>query len=110
MGEEEKSDLRLEFERGQVPVVLGRPEQKEERWNVETRMGEKLMPPKKLGKHIVWALPKGFQLRHLDFGYYLPLFLSGICETEDPLSLIAEQGASQLIDYGGRHLRLFTVL
>lgn len=41
-------------------------------------------------QHLVWELPEGISLAQLDLRYYLPLFLSGLVETEPPLDFIAQ--------------------
>jgi hypothetical protein len=37
----------------------------------------------------------------LDYHHYLPLFFSGLCETEEPYAFLARQGIHDLLDRGG---------
>ena len=40
-------------------------------------------------------------LEKLDYHHYLPLFFSGLCETEEPYAFLARQGIHDLLDKGG---------
>ena len=50
------------------------------------------------------------RVKHLDFGYYLPLFVEGLSEKEAPYDYVAVQATRDLIAVGGRDCRLFTLL
>jgi hypothetical protein len=40
-------------------------------------------------------------IEKLDYHHYLPLFFSGLCETEEPYAFLARQGIHDLLDKGG---------
>jgi hypothetical protein len=40
-------------------------------------------------------------IEKLDYHHYLPLFFSGLCETEEPYAFLARQGVHDLLDKGG---------
>ena len=79
-------------------------------------------PPGKMRPHIVWKFPVSrgsfardagnlpIRVKHLDFGYYLPLFVEGLSEKEAPYDYVAVQATRDLIAVGGRDCRLFTLL
>lgn len=46
---------------------------------------------------IKWLAPIG----QLDFTYYLPLFLEGLRERQEPYELVAQQGIMNMIRHGG---------
>lgn len=39
-------------------------------------------------------------MEKLDYHHYLPLFFSGLCETEEPYAFLARQGIHDLLDAG----------
>jgi len=41
------------------------------------------------------------EIEKLDYHHYLPLFFSGLCETEEPYAFLARQGIHDLLDKGG---------
>jgi hypothetical protein len=49
---------------------------------------------------------KNFQvdIEKLDYHHYLPLFFSGLCETEEPYAFLARQGIHDLLDKGGNKI------
>lgn len=49
------------------------------------------------GNKINWKV----DLEKLDYHHYLPLFFSGLCETEEPIAFLARQGVHDLLDKGG---------
>ncbi|XP_066254298.1 parkin coregulated gene protein [Euwallacea similis] len=40
----------------------------------------------------------------LDFHYYLPMFFEGLCETENPYKLFAQQGIYDMLAHGGQKI------
>ena len=40
-------------------------------------------------------------IKKLDYHHYLPLFFSGLSETEEPYAFLARQGTYDLLDNGG---------
>jgi hypothetical protein len=40
-------------------------------------------------------------VQKLDFHYYLPLFCTGLVETDDPYAFLAEQGIRDMLYQGG---------
>ncbi|KAL3896784.1 MAG: hypothetical protein SGCHY_003849 [Lobulomycetales sp.] len=49
------------------------------------------------GNKINWKV----DIEKLDYHHYLPLFFSGLCETEEPYAFLARQGIHDLLDRGG---------
>jgi hypothetical protein len=49
------------------------------------------------GNKINWKV----DIEKLDYHHYLPLFFSGLCETEEPYAFLARQGIHDLLDKGG---------
>ncbi|KAI9145586.1 parkin co-regulated protein [Paraphysoderma sedebokerense] len=49
------------------------------------------------GNKISWKV----DIEKLDYHHYLPLFFSGLCETEEPYAFLARQGVHDLLDKGG---------
>ncbi|KAI8818113.1 parkin co-regulated protein-domain-containing protein [Fimicolochytrium jonesii] len=49
------------------------------------------------GNKINWKV----DIDKLDYHHYLPLFFSGLCETEEPYAFLARQGIHDLLDKGG---------
>ncbi|KAJ3194228.1 hypothetical protein HK101_003251 [Irineochytrium annulatum] len=43
-------------------------------------------------------------IEKLDYHHYLPLFFSGLCETEEPYAFLARQGIHDLLDKGGNKI------
>lgn len=43
-------------------------------------------------------------IEKLDFHHYLPLFFSGLIETEEPYAFIAQQGLQDLLQKGGNRI------
>ncbi|XP_018575759.1 parkin coregulated gene protein homolog [Anoplophora glabripennis] len=41
------------------------------------------------------------EISKLDFHYYLPMFFEGLCETENPYKLFAQQGIHDMLTHGG---------
>ncbi|KXS19084.1 hypothetical protein M427DRAFT_95566 [Gonapodya prolifera JEL478] len=48
------------------------------------------------GKRVNWKV----DVEKLDYHHYLPLFFSGLCETEEPYAFLARQGIHDLLDKG----------
>ncbi|EPZ35189.1 hypothetical protein ROZALSC1DRAFT_28594 [Rozella allomycis CSF55] len=49
------------------------------------------------GNRMNWKV----DIEKLDYHHYLPLFFSGLCETEEPYAFLARQGVHDLLDKGG---------
>jgi hypothetical protein len=43
-------------------------------------------------------------IEKLDYHHYLPLFFSGLIETEEPYAFIAQQGLHDLLQKGGNRI------
>jgi len=69
------TDLRRAYERGDLPCII-------------QQSGAK--------RTLTWKLEDN-NLRNLDFKHYLPLFVSGLREQEQPLPLLASQGIVDLV-------------
>ncbi|KAJ3211672.1 hypothetical protein HDU67_004351 [Dinochytrium kinnereticum] len=52
------------------------------------------------GNKINWKV----DIEKLDYHHYLPLFFSGLCETEEPYAFLARQGIHDLLDKGGNKI------
>ncbi|KAJ3394678.1 hypothetical protein HDU92_006667 [Lobulomyces angularis] len=52
------------------------------------------------GNKINWKV----DIEKLDYHHYLPLFFSGLCETEEPYAFLARQGIHDLLDRGGQKI------
>ncbi|KAI8927748.1 parkin co-regulated protein-domain-containing protein [Entophlyctis helioformis] len=52
------------------------------------------------GNKINWKV----DIEKLDYHHYLPLFFSGLCETEEPFAFLARQGIHDLLDKGGNKI------
>jgi len=52
------------------------------------------------GNKINWKV----DIEKLDLHHYLPLFFSGLCETEEPYAFLARQGIHDLLDKGGNRI------
>ncbi|KAI9012873.1 hypothetical protein HDU85_000374 [Gaertneriomyces sp. JEL0708] len=52
------------------------------------------------GNKITWKVDIG----KLDYHHYLPLFFSGLCETEEPYAFLARQGIHDLLERGGNRV------
>ncbi|KAI9095826.1 parkin co-regulated protein-domain-containing protein [Phlyctochytrium arcticum] len=52
------------------------------------------------GNKINWKV----DIEKLDYHHYLPLFFSGLCETEEPYAFLARQGIHDLLDKGGNRV------
>jgi len=97
--------FRVELEKKRLPIAEGDPSTPLEKWT-----GRSQDERRKVGKHVVWTLPHGFTLRDLDFHYYLPVLLTGLAETAEPYTFLAEMAVRDLISFGGKHCRLLTVV
>uniref|UniRef100_A0A7S2GH59 Uncharacterized protein n=2 Tax=Octactis speculum TaxID=3111310 RepID=A0A7S2GH59_9STRA len=104
------TNFQTAFDNGELPVAEGDPDLR--LWAIQPHPTESRSKTlcKRVGNHIVWTLPPGFSVRHLDFSYYLPLFMDGLTETTEPYSFIAELAVRDLITCGGRNYRLHTIL
>lgn len=52
-------------------------------------------------KSLLILLITQVDIEKLDYHHYLPLFFSGLCETEEPYAFLARQGIHDLLDKGG---------
>lgn len=52
------------------------------------------------GNKINWKV----DIEKLDYHHYLPLFFSGLCETEEPYAFLARRGIHDLLDKGGNKI------
>jgi hypothetical protein len=57
----------------------------------------------KINWKVLVALTK-VDIEKLDYHHYLPLFFSGLCETEEPYAFLARQGIHDLLDKGGNKI------
>jgi len=105
MHADDNTVFRREFDKQALPIKLGDPLKP---------MFELTQKPedmkRRAGRHVVWVLPKGFNVTHLDIDYYLPIFLSGLVEIEEPYGSLAEQTCRDVIRIGGAEGRLFTAM
>ncbi|TPX35123.1 hypothetical protein SmJEL517_g02437 [Synchytrium microbalum] len=70
------SGFRKLYDRGDFPISVGHDSSKNKiNWKVD--------------------------IEKLDYHHYLPLFFSGLCETEEPYAFLARQGIHDLLDKGG---------
>ncbi|TPX49898.1 hypothetical protein SeMB42_g02437 [Synchytrium endobioticum] len=70
------SGFRKLYDRGDFPISVGHDSHKNKiNWKVD--------------------------IEKLDYHHYLPLFFSGLCETEEPYAFLARQGIHDLLDKGG---------
>ncbi|CAG9763071.1 unnamed protein product [Ceutorhynchus assimilis] len=67
--------FRMNYKRGNLPIAL------------EAK-----------GARVSWKA----DINKLEFHYYLPMFFEGLCETENPYKLFAQQGIHDLLNYGGQ--------
>lgn len=52
------------------------------------------------GNKLTWKA----DVEKLDYHHYLPLFFSGLCETDEPYAFLARQGIHDLLDAGGQKI------
>ncbi|KAI8897589.1 parkin co-regulated protein-domain-containing protein [Globomyces pollinis-pini] len=74
--QKEKTSFRKLYDRGDFPISV----------NHDAK-----------GNKINWKV----DIEKLDYHHYLPLFFSGLCETEEPYAFLARQGIHDLLDKGG---------
>lgn len=69
------TELRRYYERGDLPISILQGARNKLQWKAD--------------------------IKHLDFAHYLPIFASGLRESEEPYRFVAEEGVLDLLRHGG---------
>jgi len=108
------SELRRAYERGDLPCIMVSGAKNKLKWRVELNsLGASLSlkvliyyiargflpPPFFSPQHSFPPSPYLFEM--IDFHHYLPLFISGLREVEEPFRFFGEEGSLDLISAGG---------
>lgn len=108
------SELRRAYERGDLPCIMVSGAKNKLKWRVELNsLGESVCEVliddigSDIGRTLISSflptisLSPALFLEMIDFHHYLPLFISGLREVEEPFRFFGEEGSLDLISAGG---------